>query len=86
MRCTPGDLAIVISSEFEENIGQTVDVVEYDSECSAWLVKGLRPGRCRDLETNEINYTCDSEGYICDHRLMPIGGFTVDKKECEVVT
>jgi hypothetical protein len=90
MNCNKGDLAVVVSSAFEENIGLFVEVL------GPWL-----PGQCgidsmfddghlwRCKAKGEIRYTsvlgevvCLSEGPIPDRCLRPIrpGQKASDKK------
>lgn len=83
MNCKPGDMAIQILSEFPENIGSIVEVIDA-SEYGVWNCKCTDEGTCENLETGEL-YTCQP-GDMClvdDYKLIPIKGMNIKTKELE---
>ncbi|MDR5776269.1 MULTISPECIES: hypothetical protein [unclassified Caballeronia] len=81
LRCKPGDLAYVVSSEFQQNIGAVVEVVEaagmiegmwaWHFESSRPLV-GLIPGCPRIISAKD--------GTIADECLRPISGVPIEEE------
>jgi hypothetical protein len=75
MKCKPNDIAVILESEFPENVGQFVTVIKLSpDEAGAWLCKPMAPGRTRNIETGEIIENDTSECSIDDVRLQPIRG------------
>lgn len=87
MKCKPGDLALIMISDFPENIGSLVECLEIDPDsCDSWLVKTTTPGPAVDLETGIEEWS--EAGDVCvveDSRLQPIRGENVKQQELEIV-
>jgi hypothetical protein len=75
MNCKLGDLAIIIKSDFPENIGGWVHVEQEGEYVGEWGCKLLQPMRACDLVLN-IHITVPA-GTLCgveDSALQPIRG------------
>lgn len=81
MNCKPGDLAVVVSSDFPENIGLVVSVLSLSSECYEeddihWLVRSCgRPLKFEwfdDGRTGTNDFGFDVEVDSPDSTLRPI--------------
>jgi hypothetical protein len=83
LRCKPGDLAIIVSSEFPENIGAIIEIEKSadawgKSHGYDWEAKSVgRKIKGRDLKSNvECSFT---EIYCVDYRLVPVTGLPLDE-------
>lgn len=75
MKCKIGDLAMIIASDFPENIGGLVDVIEAGTSVGEWGVKTLQPLTANDTLRNELVRV--PAGAMCgiqDYALQPIRG------------
>ena len=75
MNCKPGDMAVVINSLFEENIGNIVHVIRPAARCHvsrlfSWEAKSTRP--CRGLDVFGGSDNSSTIGAIPDAWLRPI--------------
>ncbi len=84
MKCKPGDMAVVLSSFHESNVGRFVSVVElYDNpggvnldwEPPIWLVESHAPLTW----TKGNSLWCGSRGPVPDAALQPIRGLPADR-------
>lgn len=87
MRCKPGDIAILIHSPIEENIGAIVDVIEAASlapdDCDqrpAWHIQPKHPllGYDRNDPTRTPVTLDMGGGIVADADLQPIRGLDID--------
>lgn len=76
MKCEIGDLAVLIYSEFPENVGGLVEVIATTDEPGLWLCRALQP-----LMTQEENpphrqrlAPAGDIGAVRDEHLHPIRG------------
>jgi hypothetical protein len=75
MKCRPNDIAIILESDFPENVGQFVTVIRLSpDDPKAWICKPMAPGRVLNLSTGEVENGGLEECYIDDIRLQPIRG------------
>lgn len=79
MNCTPGDLAIMISSQNPENIGCMVEVLSPSNMVGWWRVRLLGPA------VSAVGYRAKAgeTGLVPDINLRPIRG---PRKPDEVTT
>lgn len=82
MNCKKGDLAYVVKSDFPENIGAVVEVIEPDVDRSfqlgafMWRVKTAgRPMHSKNLNTGKLRSDAMT-GVAFDDCLRPITGWT----------
>lgn len=80
MRCKPGDLAYIVSSDDPASIGAIVQVVR---ACPLWTgVTGVQHWWvCGTRPLSTIGGDLVAEGAIEDFRLRPISGVPVDEEE-----
>jgi hypothetical protein len=79
----PGDLAIVVRDEFEQNIGRIVKVLcESDCDVGAWLCRAVGAPMLIMSRRTEVAYF-DHEGDAYDSDLRPISGVPVDDEVTE---
>jgi hypothetical protein len=83
VNCKPGDLAIVVRDEFEQNIGRIVKVLrESDVDVGAWLCRAVGDPMLIMSRRTEVPYI-DHEGDAYDSDLLPISGLPVDDEVTE---
>lgn len=79
MNCKPGDMAIVVQSDFPEDIGMIIEVLSeshIDWEgCYQWLTKWPSPSPTCSVETGEI--VLRSETFVPDEWLRPVSGIPI---------
>jgi hypothetical protein len=79
MNCKPGDLAIIIASDFPEEIGMVVEVLPdslVDEEFGfCWHIRAKRPVACWDPATGKDVF--NSEFCVPDSDLRPVTGLPV---------
>lgn len=75
MKCQLGDLAIIIQSDFPENVGGLVDVVCDGELVGEWGVKILQSLTANDTRINQIVRVPAGEVVgVMDGTLQPIRG------------
>ena len=91
MNCKPGDLAIIVRSEFSEDIGTICEVLYQcdplewvDPEIPEWTCKSERISRVMDSDTGEIRLAIDFD--IPDAWLRPVSGLPIDEEVKDEVT
>lgn len=75
MNCQIGDLAIIVTSDYPENVGGWVDVVERSERPGEWGCKILQPLTALDNELGSVVRI--PAGTLCgvmDYALKPIRG------------
>ena len=90
MNCKPGDLAIVIKSDYPADIGMIVRVVGpaadawVHDDVPEWLVESDRISVVADYDTGTEKLSLDFD--IPDAWLRPISGLPVDEETRDEVT
>ena len=91
MNVKPGDLAIIVRSEFAEDIGTICEVMYLcdpfewvDAEIPEWTCKSYRIGRVVDSDTGELRLALDFD--IPDAWLRPVSGLPIDEDVTDEVT
>ncbi|MEB2554073.1 hypothetical protein [Burkholderia cenocepacia] len=87
MNCKPGDLAIIIFDEEEENLGLIVEVIgpaRFLTSDDWMIVSTGRPMKCIDFETGSRFHAQD--GDISDAYLRPVSGLPITDDVTDGVT
>ncbi|CAJ0899602.1 hypothetical protein R6138_04352 [Ralstonia thomasii] len=85
MNCKPGDLAYIVRSEIQANVGAVVEVLSINIELSNAMGEPFWNAQaCRPLETMFGGFR--EIGTIEDSRLRPISGVPVHDEEHDEVT
>lgn len=85
MNCKPGELAFVVSSQFPENIGTIVEIIDIAARATAklgaatWKVKTAARGfKTKNIYSGKVSSDVNL-AIALDSNLRPIRGFDLEK-------